>query len=188
MIKILQCDVSDKTHTNARLLDAHRLTEMRFNFGDVQSGIFPEGIQIKIKTKREPNDYFHAGPISVVSANVKDVFDSYKVKAEYFLLNITLSNGETSLTKYYYLNILEMVDCLDWSASEYTPVREYATKLKKIVLVDEMCHQAPVFLVSRTTSNVLCCSDSVVTSLRQYGCKGINYVSSDTWRNPAYPT
>jgi hypothetical protein len=187
MVRVLEYDVSEEVYTDAHLLDARRLLDVRLCFGDSLAGKFPSGIRIQIESEAAPNDYFVAGPMPVIGERVKSVLDSFKANVEYFQLDVTLSNGRKAGTPYYYPNILDVIDCLDWDASHYTPEQTYATDVRKLVLRESVMKHHPLFLVARVTTTLICVQEEVATALQEAGCKGIVLESPAEWRNRMYP-
>lgn len=188
MVKILEYDVSEEGYTDAHFLDARRLMDIRLCFGDPLADKFPAGIRVQIESEAEPNDYFVAGPMPVVSERARQVFDSFKANVEYFQLDVTLHNGSKAVTPYYYSNILDVIDCLDWEASEYTPEQNYATDVRKLVLRESVTKHSPLFLAARVITTLICVQEEVASALREAGCKGIIFESSAEWRNRMYPS
>jgi hypothetical protein len=188
MFKILRYDVSDEGYTDANLLDAKKLIGIRLCIGDSLITQFPDGIRINIESPNEPNDYFVAGHMPVISTRAKEIFVQNSANVEYLPIDLTLADGTKPKTPYFYPNILDIVDCLDWKASKYTKEKNYATKIKSIAFREDTSINSPLFLVARAIPYIICVTTDIGLALSKAGCQGINLVSAADWTNIAYPS
>ncbi len=187
MVKFMDEDMSPKRYMDADLLDAEQLQGIRLTSGDIMAGRFPAGIRVRIAAKKRPHDFFYAGPMPVISDRLKRIFDSFRANIEYHPLAITLHPTISSESSYYYANIIDVVDCLDWQVSEYNSDRGYACDLMRVAIVDGLVNDCPVFLVARTIPRLIAVQERVATAIQESGCRGVVLQSPSAWTNPAYP-
>jgi hypothetical protein len=187
MTYILNRDVSDDGYTDANLMDAKKLVGIRLCCGDSLVDRFPSGIRVVIDSPNEPNDFFVAGPMPIISEQTKQVLMQFSANVEYLHVDLSMHDGSKPKKSYYYPNILDVIDCLDWKASRYTKESKYATKIRSIVLHENNSNESPIFLIERTIPYLICVQKEVGNALVEAGCKGIVFVSDSDWKNPAYP-
>jgi len=53
----------------------------------------------------------------IISASVKQLFDKFQIKAQYFPAQILDSSGSSIIGEYFVINIIEMHDCIDFNTS-----------------------------------------------------------------------
>ena len=94
---------------------------------------FPSSV-LAIETDHKPADYFLAGLVFVVSGELRSVLETFNVHAEFHELSVTHKSKQYTSKEYYYCNILDAVDCLDYELSEYKTTPHGVTRIEKLVI------------------------------------------------------
>lgn len=137
MILSWRVDPDDEVWTLARLTNYIELCEkgLKPNLCVPVPWPFPEST-LEISTEGQPADFISAGSIFVVSEKLRAILGEFKVPAEYFQLRV-MHNGKLYVKrKFYFANILDVVDCFDYERSVYEQTPMGVTGIDTLVLVD----------------------------------------------------
>jgi hypothetical protein len=72
----------------------------------------------------------------VVSERLRAILEQFRVAAEFFPVEVISQDGSNLNSRWFCLNVLSVVDCLDWENSRYKLEKNYATQLERVSLVD----------------------------------------------------
>ena len=176
-----------ETYTDARIKDIRRFLGVPLMSGRSIKDKFPEHTCIVIRSSGLPTDFFMAGPMPVFSEKAKHIIDQDRIAAEWYPLNVLSQNGESLGIRYYYLNLLEVIDCFSRELSVFTPKMDFATRIERVVLRMLPLSEPPLYLVAKTSPVLLCASDGLAQTITQASCTGVKFKSPQEWRNPTKP-
>jgi len=179
-------DFSDAQFTDAAMDDAGRYRGITLMSGRSVADRFPSDASIISRRKRPPCDYFLAGPFPVVSSKLRTVLDSFAVDAEYLPVAVESPNAQYVAGDWYCFNVLNVADCLDRERSVFTPEREFATKIKEIVLQEEYC-TGPLMLIAKAIPFLLVARDDVADAVATARCTGVVLKNPEDWTTPTQP-
>ena len=108
---------------------------------------FPECSIELDRNKRELPDFFKASGALIVSAKLRDVITTFDVPAEYVGMKVVRSEKVVAETGYYFLNLLDAVDCFDYGRSEYSPGPAGVTGIETLVIDESKCDGHHLFIV-----------------------------------------
>jgi hypothetical protein len=91
-------------------------------------------LKIDIKSRREPADFFLGGPVMIVSAELRELLEEFDVKVEFAPVKITRFGKRYATKQFFYLNILEVVNCFDYKKSRYTRTPHGVHEIDPLVL------------------------------------------------------
>lgn len=75
---------------------------------------------LTFQCERRPSDLFAFGPRWFVSDRFRRLCDGFQVNAEFLPVDIVRPNGApASDVPYWYLHVLDRIDCVDYAASDY---------------------------------------------------------------------
>ena len=95
----------------------HFGSDILFFSGKSLRDVFPR-TQIAVKQAKSPPDFYLLGSIFFVSERLRYFLEKHKINAEYIELSVTVDQG-TSAPKYYFMNILDVLDCFDREKSVF---------------------------------------------------------------------
>src|SRR5262249_12588141 len=90
-------------------------------------------LTIYIKS-RKPADFFWAGLVRIVSAELREVLESFPVKAEFLPVNASHAGRRYTKKTFYFVNILDVVECFDFERSRYKQTRKGVHEIEEAVL------------------------------------------------------
>ena len=187
MVRMCCEDLSEDSYTDAAIQDPRRFVGIPLAAGQSLADRFPVGTKLVLRSDGTPSDFFMAGPMLVISERLKAIFGEFGVAAEFFPVELTLPSGRASDSRWFFQNILAVVDCLDWEKSQFTSEKGFATNIQRILLSKEMTGQQPLFRVARTIPSLVCASDELAAAVTAAGCTGLVFKKPEEWRNPMNP-
>jgi hypothetical protein len=144
---------------------------------------FPDST-LEIETEVEPADFMTAGPIFVVSGELRTILEEFNVRAEYFKLRAIHCGKDYQKKVFYFVNILEAVACLDYERSEYERTPMGVTGIEKLVFDASKAAGHHLFMLGpigwghspnpKAIRDVIrCASDEFATRVLRSGLKGV---------------
>ncbi len=171
----------EKSTLNASVRNCLRLMDIPTHKHESLKGIFPHDIEVIVDSKGNPDDCFLASPLLVISEKLKNVFDEFSVNSEYFAVSVEDRDGRKLNAHYFHPNILELVDCFNWSESLYTKEKGFATKINRTTL-KRIKAVPPLFYVSKTIPRILCVRGDVLERMKEVGYSGPDFVRETEWK------
>ncbi len=183
MVQVWMEDWENETDVS---FSAEALMGIPLAVGKSVAGRFPESIHLRALSSSVA-DFFYAGPMFVVAKRLMRLLMSFSADVEYF--DLALERGGGILPgEFYCVNILQVIDCLDWEASKYDVERNFASSIREFRLnYDSMPEVAPLFRVARTIPSIVCASGELADAVREAGLSGVKFVSPENWENLTLP-
>ncbi|EMI20975.1 hypothetical protein RMSM_02098 [Rhodopirellula maiorica SM1] len=122
----------------------------------------------------------------VISRRLRDFLTQLECKFESFELETSQLVGDES---FYFVNLLESLDCFDRQSSMFVERGGFATSISKLRLANiDHKIEPPVYRISKTIPALTAVSDVSSTSIIEQGFTGFSLVKPENWRNPALIT
>ena len=182
MVRIWSHNTRDKNAVDARIKNLRPFHRVPLSSGQSLRGVFPADVVVLVESSHAPTDYFEAGPMKLVSERLKGIFTASRVNGEFF--PVELQQDAKHLSGFWCLNVLETVDCLDWSDSKYFAEKGFARKITRLVLRPDAIQDQPLFRIARTIPVLIAVSDDLATKVTETDCTGIALRSPEEWSNP----
>jgi len=154
---------------------------------------FPKST-LNITGRAKPTDFFFAGPLFIVSQQLRDVLGQFDTKAEFLPLQ-ALVNGDYAQQVFWLVNILDWAECLDMESSEYKMTDHGAKGIKHLVIKDEIAAGHDLFLIGQIPTRnqnpravrdiIRCVSENLATAVIEGGFSGVTFVSPE--HHKTYP-
>jgi len=143
-------------------------------------GKVPDTTLLFEKGARVP-DVFKSGGATMASRKAKTLFEEAGVKAEFFPIRLKFKDGRPEC-RYYFVNVVEVVDCVDWQRSDIVMDDRFpiVRKIDKLVLT---VSAAPLFR-PKGLEFLLCCSSDLAASINETRCTGLGFYSVDEYTFP----
>lgn len=182
MTKVWKADTENEArYTRASLLNVRDFRGVKTMTGEPLSDRFP-GAQIAIDSEQPPADYFTAGPLFIVSDRLLSVLQQFPVRTELHPVKVIARRAVQRSLRYFFVNILDEVDCLDRAASEYIEKGGFAGDISKLVLDESKMAAVHLFRLARASQFVVLVSDSLATAVDCAGVVGVRFVEPSGWR------
>lgn len=149
---------------------------------------------LRVNGRAEPPDFFFAGPVIVVSSQLRDVLRRFDSTAEYLPLEVT-SGGRAADGEFCLVNILDWAECLDLEHSECKMTDHGAKGVRRLVIDEEATAGHHLFLVgqipSRTPNRravrdiIRCASEELAEAVIDGGFTGLTFVRPE--HHKTYP-
>ena len=146
---------------------------------------FPE-TTIAIRSESPPTDYFEVGSMIVVSQRLKQLLENVQAKAEFFKLNVQSDREDFAGIEYYCCNVLECVDCIDYSRSKLT----FHTKpgftdridgIQELAIDEAIAAPHVLFRIAKGAEYIVCVNADLANSLTQGGFSGCKCIAPEEW-------
>lgn len=181
-------DYRDELYTDAVIRDLALVDAVAIMFGRSVAADFPRNLEIVIRSKNAPTDFFMTGEFPIVSDKLKAILDHFEVAAEYFPVKLAAKAGKRVFRKKWFcFNLLTAVDCLDRKKSVFVNEKGWATKISRLAIINRKIGDKPVALVANTLPMLIVVQDSIAQRSLESGCTGVIFKSPSDWRNNAYP-
>jgi hypothetical protein len=149
------------------------------------TGAFPN-TSLRIRSRHPPNDYFDVGGIFVVSERLKSVLEQFELRAEFFSLRIIFKKREYTNPEFFFCNILDEVDCLDFNKGKYVFSKkpgfaDYVLTIKKLVVDNEKVASHDLFRVAKCAPNIICVSNKLANSIEELSLTGMRFIDPKDW-------
>ncbi|HVS39613.1 MAG TPA: DUF1629 domain-containing protein [Gemmataceae bacterium] len=164
---------------------------------------FPEST-LEIETEAEPADFILAWSVFVVSKELRDCLEEFKVPAEYFQLRVIHKGKLYRKREYYFTNLLDVADCFDYEKSEYQRTPVGVTEIEKLVLDDSRATGHHLFILGpigwahspnpkAVGDAIICASEELARRVLGLGLTGVVFSRPEhrrdypppAWRPPA---
>jgi|GEM_PF-2943102 len=153
-------------------------------------------ILLDITTVGEPNDFFYAGNMFIISELLKEILSEFPIKIEFNELSVTQKGKPYLGKKFYYANILEEVCCFDFEKSKYEATNKGIDRVEDLVLNEAKCKDHHLFLVGpvpkinqpnpKAIKEIFrCASEKLATKILKSAITGVSFVHPKHAR--AYP-
>ena len=167
------------------ILEMEKLAEVKFTLPGSLRGKFPPDLKIRITPgSPAPPDYFHCGPMRIVSEDLMGLLKAWPVtEAEFFPVQIFQKN-EPLDRNYFCFHVVAEVDCLDLERSEYTTYEGtvFVRSVKRLVLDESKAVGHPLFRLARFYLTVTCVQESLADVIRQARKTGLKFVNPQDWQ------
>ncbi len=187
MVRIWCEDSSDELSTDAGIQNTRQFLGLPFALGIPMIGRFPEATKLVLRSAGAPRDFFMAGPMPVVSERLRTILEGFRVAAEFFPVDVISKDGSSLGSRWCCLNVLSVVDCLDWEKSVYKLEKNFATGLERVALVDDAIGSQALCRIARAIPSLICASDCLSDAVVASGCTGVVFKKPEDWRNPRNP-
>ncbi|MDC5511604.1 hypothetical protein NRA54_18505, partial [Acinetobacter baumannii] len=120
MYSVWKADFDNEIYyTRGTIRDISVLKEIKLTKGEPISDRNIK-IDIDLIEEYEPADYFHVGSLFIVSSKLKDILETKQVSAEYLQIKLYKPNGIPIQNKYFFVNLLKKINCINKEHSRYT--------------------------------------------------------------------
>jgi hypothetical protein len=178
MVKVWQPDTASwETYTDANFEDFDVVDDLKLRFCQSLKEQFPQ-VRLLVEPDYPPADYFVCGSMDLVSHTLMNILIlESEVKAEFFPVVIVYRDEIYAERQFFYMNILDKVDCFDFDNSIYSVDEEVdiIESIDKLVLhpVDLTKHK--LFYVAKIDVPVLCIANSLAEKIVRSGCTGVKF-------------
>ncbi|MDC4765284.1 hypothetical protein NQ808_19215, partial [Acinetobacter baumannii] len=107
-------------------------------------------IDIDLIEEYEPADYFHVGSLFIVSSKLKDILETKQVSAEYLQIKLYKPNGIPIQNKYFFVNLLKKINCINKEHSRYTEEEGLVDEIYKLVVDVDKVKNEVLFRIDKT--------------------------------------
>lgn len=185
MVKLWELNAARKFCTVIDDVDFDILDGVPFLRGTPLLGQFPV-VDITVKKKTPINDFIQAGSLFIVSHELKSFLEERHVHAEFLRVKVMAegSNDPLPNKSFYFMNMLDIVDCLDYENSEYRIEKLRATELVKVseLVIDEKKAKGYPLFRLKVGHLIYCASDSLAQEVEEAGFTGMEFVPPSMWK------
>lgn len=171
---------NEQYYTRAAIQNVKALAGLKLLAGQSLLGRLPE-LRLEILSQFPPADYFSAGPLFIVSARLKRLFEENGAVAEYFPVTIIRAATSVREHSFFFANLLERIDCLDMVRSVYTIDGEFVDKITEMVICDEKVGRSPVFRLANVYDVVVVVSQTLRDALVTARITGVVFQEPKDW-------
>lgn len=87
MYYIIEETYEDKYYTDAVVENIQEILDYKVSLPEKLENNFPR-LMVKVISKNKPTDFFMSGQILIISKELKDIFDRFNSKIEYFPVSL----------------------------------------------------------------------------------------------------
>jgi hypothetical protein len=148
-----------------------------------------------ITTDCEPADFFFAGPMFMVSEQMRTVLESFHVEVEFFEISTFHKGKPYGKKQFFFANILDCIECFDYDNSIYEATEYGVINIKKLVLQDSKAQGHHLFMVGpirsanpnskAVRSIIICASEELATRIVDSELTGVVFSKPEDWQS--YP-
>jgi len=178
MIRILGVDYNEGSYVDAVVKNMEVLRGVKVTLFDPLD--IPR-LVIELNSENNIPDYFESGPLPIISESLRQLFLGYDVEAEYFPVELQSNKIQLELSQYYFMHILEQVDCIDANASIFELDDGYFDNISKLVLKPEKTTGKHLFRAAKTYDLIKCVSEEMADKLSSYS--GLRLISPAEWHS-----
>ena len=172
-------DYDDSNYPSVSIVNVKSLVGIPLASGNPLTGKFPDGLSLLQDSGTVPPDFFYAGAMPVFSRRLRDALTQLKCKFESFELETSQLVGDES---FYFVNLLESLDCFDRQRSMFVERGGFATSISKLRLANIDHEIEPrVYRISKTIPALTAVSDVSSTSIIEQGFTGFSLVKPENW-------
>lgn len=184
MTKILIADLNDG-YTQADNLSIDDAAFWNLLTCESLTGSFPE-TTIAIRSESPPTDYFEVGSMIVVSHRLKQTLENLRANVEFFKLNVQSDRDDFVGIEYYCCNILDCVDCLDYSRSKLTfhtkpGFTDRVDGIQELAIDESVAALHVIFRIAKGAEYIVCVNDRLADSLTHGGFSGCKCIAPEEW-------
>jgi hypothetical protein len=172
---------NEKVYTRAVIENPKSLAGKKLTSGLPLAGQLPE-LRMELTKKYPPADYFHAGPIFIVSERMRVLLESKQANIEFHSITLLRAGQEINAGRYFFANLLEKVDCIDRDKSEYKLDADFIDKIEKLVIDDTKANSKPLIRLAKTYDVITLASQELADAVVASGMTGIKFISPQDWR------
>jgi hypothetical protein len=147
---------------------------------------FPN-IHVEILSDHPPADFFYVGGLFVVSEQLKSFLDEFRPNVEFFPLQIIYQGGQYTERSFYFCNILDCVECLDFARGKYTfwkkpGFTDRVDKIRKLAIDEAKAAHYDLFRIAKGGEYIVCCSDKLAHRIGGLQLTGMRFIEPKDWR------
>jgi hypothetical protein len=178
-IKVWRPDTREGFFTQSILLNRKELTQFNF-FSGQPFGVNYPNIIIDCISEHLPPDYFYCGPIWLVSEFLmKILLEERKIDVEFFPITVKHKGEPIKDKRFFCMNILKTICCLDFTQSEYEfdyddHEKLFLTVLYKLVLLPVDMETHSLFRLGEYFS-IVCVISTLSEKIIKSGCTGVQF-------------
>jgi len=114
------------------------------------------------------------------------VLVEFEVLAEFLPFHVIYNGLEYTDRKFYFCNILDIVECLDLKRGEYTfhhkaGFTDHVDKIKKLAIDEEKVAPYHLFRIAKGAEYIVCVSDALANAIEQNDLTGSVFVKPEDW-------
>jgi hypothetical protein len=167
-------------------MEANAETYLAVKCCDTMAGRIPK-MRLEILSNNPPADYFDVGTLFVASEHLKAVLDEFKVHAEFLPLHIIYDGKEYTERNFYFCNILDCVECLDFTRGKYTfwkkpGFTDEVDKIKNLAIDEKKASGHNLFRIAKGAEYIVCASDRLAGRIEDLKFTGMRFVEPKDWR------
>jgi len=182
MTRVWRSDVlSERTYTRATLLNVGDFAGVRIQTEESLIDKFP-GARIRIDSEEPPVDFFSCGPLFIVSHRMVSVIEKFPASYELFPVNVEYRGEPYTEARYFFLHILDEIDCLDKSASTYIEKKGYQGDFRKLAVDESKIGGKNLFRLAKTYQTIVLTSDDLAVTAEAAGVVGARFIAPSEFR------
>ncbi len=172
--------VEFRSHIGHENLALDGWTELKTIMGASLMGKFPATTFV-IEERQEVPDFFKSAGAPITSPKGKALLEKNSVNAEFLPITLEFENAKAT-SDYFLVNVLDIVDCVDWQKSTIVMDSRYPI-VRKIDSLALVAAEAPLFR-PKGLEFLLCCSESLVRALAAERVSGLSFCNVDKYTFP----
>jgi hypothetical protein len=140
-------------------------------------------ISVKITSEYPPADFFICFSLHIVSQAIKELIQSFEnVKVEFFPMEVFVSGEKYVHKNYFFMHIIDEVNCFDSIKSEYKSHQVKSTgatiidSIHKLVLKPVNTKEHRLFRVSEVGFFILCVDAVIASQIADAGLTGVVFL------------
>ena len=189
MTKIWTQSQIDETRTEALVSDYSNWELVRDNTRGVSRWVADESgpLTVQVTSSHPPDDYFDASGIFVVSDRLRTLMREFGVVAEFLPLQLARDEEVVVDDEFFCCNILEAVECFDFSQGECTfhRVEGFTDRIDKILhlaIDEEVASLHALFRIAKGGEYIVGVNDRLAEEIALAGLTGMEFIDPESWR------
>jgi hypothetical protein len=173
-IRILKQDFDNYKSLDVGYHDISQIRDIKMTL-TIPLESFPHvRFDVKFRKKNLP-DYMVCGVAYIVSKRLKDLFEEFKVKAEFFPVEIYFINEQRFIGDYYYFHLLAEEDCFDFENSEYEVDEDddSVESIERLELAFKSALSNDIFFIAEIDYRIICLTKTVCEAIVKNKITGI---------------
>jgi hypothetical protein len=138
-------------------------------------------LDARIECQDRPKDFFRLGSQLIASRILVDIVVEHGANVQCITLPIIYR--KKVLEDYYFLNILDVVDCVDWKRTEIVGERQSIPTIRRLALETDQADGIAMFRIFDTA--LIGVSGSLASRIISAKCSGVIFTTPKEWRNIA---
>jgi hypothetical protein len=173
--------VEFRSHVSHENLALDGWTELNTIMGASLKSEFPATTFV-IEEGQEVPDFFKSAGAPITSPKGKGLLEKNSVNAEFLPITLEFEEDAKVTSHYFLVNVLDIVDCVDWRNSTIVMDSRYPI-IRKVDSLVLRAAEAPLFR-PKGLEFLLCCSESLVRALAAERVSGLGFCRVDTYTFP----